>query len=209
MFEKVYGRIADQMNEKGGLAKRLFELTVSVGWKRFLHQQGRAGWWPAACWRHCRRLVAGKVTAKLGGNIRAAVSGGAALNEEIARVFIGLVVIVQGYGLTETAPIVGANPLEQCLFGRDTDPQVQVRIGDNELLVEEAWRDAQYWNNHAATAQILSPGNGCIPAARRASTTTIASTSPVASRTSWYSTVRRSRRATWNRRSRSITCSSR
>ena len=55
-------------------------------------------------------LRLGLGTAKLGGNIRAAISGGAALNAEIARVFIGLgVPLVQGYGLTETAPVVSAS----------------------------------------------------------------------------------------------------
>ena len=54
IFERVYGRISDQMEKKGGLAKKLFEMTVSIGWKRFQHQQGRGAWplgsllWPLA-----------------------------------------------------------------------------------------------------------------------------------------------------------------
>ena len=162
IFERVYGRIADQMNEKGGLAKKLFELTVHIGWKRFLHQQGRGGWpLGSLLWPLLERLVAGKVTAKLGGNIRAAVSGGAALNEEIAKVFIALgVPIVQGYGLTETAPIVSANPLEDNIPASVGIPirGVQVRIGDNdELLVKGPGVMLGYWNNHAATAQVIDP----------------------------------------------------
>ncbi|MDJ0738255.1 MAG: long-chain fatty acid--CoA ligase [Gammaproteobacteria bacterium] len=162
IFERVYGRIADQMNDKGGLAKRLFEITVNIGWRRFLHQQGR-GRWPlgSLLWPLLQRLVASKITSKLGGNIRAAISGGAALNEEIARVFIGLgVPIVQGYGLTETAPIVSANPLEDNIPSSVGVPirGVQVRIGDNdELLVKSPGMMLGYWNNHAATAQVIDP----------------------------------------------------
>ena len=162
IFERVYGRIADQMNKKGGLAKRLFELTVSVGWKRFLHQQGRGGWpLGSLLWPLLERLVAGKVTAKLGGNLRAAISGGAPLNEEIARVFIGLgVPIIQGYGLTETAPVISANPLEDNIPASVGVPirGVQVRIGkDHELMVKSPGVMLGYWNNHAATAQVIDP----------------------------------------------------
>jgi long-chain acyl-CoA synthetase len=162
IFERVYGRISDQMDEKGGLAKALFELTVNIGWKRFEHQQGRGGWpLGSLLWPLLERLVATKVTAKLGGNIRAAVSGGAALNPEIARVFIGLgVPIVQGYGLTETAPVVSANPLEDNVPSSVGIPirGVQVRIGDDsELLVKGPGVMLGYWNNHAATAQVIDP----------------------------------------------------
>ena len=160
IFERVYGRISDQMEKKGGLAKKLFELTVSIGWKRFLHQQGRGPWVPGSLlWPLLDRLVARKVASKLGGRIRAAISGGAALNEEIARVFIGLgVPIVQGYGLTETAPIVSANPLEDNIPGSVGLPirGVRVRIGDNdELQVHGPGVMLGYWNNHAATAQVI------------------------------------------------------
>ena len=160
IFERVYGRIADQMDAKGGLAKTLFDLSVSVGWRRFLYRQGRAAWSPGVMlWPLLDRLVASKVTAKLGGNIRAAISGGAALSPEIARVFIGLgVPIVQGYGLTETAPIVSANPLEDNVPSSVGLPirGVQVRIGDNdELLVKGPGVMLGYWNNHAATAQVI------------------------------------------------------
>jgi long-chain acyl-CoA synthetase len=162
IFERVYGRVADQMEQKGALAKGLFELTVRIGWKRFLYQQGRGAWPPSAIlWPLLNRLVASKVTARLGGNLRAAISGGAPLNESIARVFIGLgVPIVQGYGLTETAPIVSANPLQDNIPSSVGVPirGVQVRIGDNdELLVKGPGVMLGYWNNHAATTQVIDP----------------------------------------------------
>jgi long-chain acyl-CoA synthetase len=160
VFERVYGRVAAQIDKKGGLAKRLFELTVGIGWQRFLHQQGRGGWRLSfLLWPLLQRLVASKITDKLGGNIRVAVSGGAPLNEQIARVFIGLgVPLVQGYGLTETAPVVSANPLEDNIPSSVGVPlrNVQVRVGDNdELLVKGPGVMLGYWNNHAATSQVI------------------------------------------------------
>ena len=161
IFERVYGRISDQMEKKGSLAKNLFELTVSIGWKRFLHQQGR-GPWPlgSLLWPVLERLVASKLVSKLGGRIRVAISGGAALNEEIARVFIGLgVPIVQGYGLTETAPIVSANPIEDNIPSSVGIPirGVKVKIGENdELLVHGPGVMLGYWNNPVATAQVIN-----------------------------------------------------
>jgi long-chain acyl-CoA synthetase len=162
IFERVYSRITEQMERQGGVAQKLFDLTVWIGWRRFLHQQGRGPWPPASLlWPLLDRLVASKVTAKLGGRLRAAISGGAALNHEIARVFIGLgVPIVQGYGLTETAPVVSANPLEDNIPESVGVPirGVQVRIGDNdELLVKGPGVMLGYWNNHAATAQVIDP----------------------------------------------------
>jgi long-chain acyl-CoA synthetase len=160
IFERVYGRLSDQMEKKGGLAKRLFALAVSVGWRRFEREQGRAGWSPALLlWPLLRRLVADKVTARLGGRLRLAVSGGAPLNEEIAKVFIGLgVPIVQGYGLTETSPVVSVNPLHDNVPSSVgvPIPGAEVRIGDqDELLVRGPGVMLGYWNNHAATAKVI------------------------------------------------------
>ncbi len=162
IFERVYGRIVQQMEKKGTKAKWLFELTVRIGWQRFLWQQGRAGWpLGSLLWPLLERVVASKVTAKLGGSLRAAISGGAPLNEQIARVFIGLgVPIIQGYGLTETAPVVSANPLEDNVPSSVGVPirGVQVRIGENdELLVNGPGVMLGYWNDHAATAQVIDP----------------------------------------------------
>jgi len=160
VFERVRGRIADQTAKKGGLARRLFELTVRIGWKRFLHQQGR-GPWPVGSllWPLLDRLVAGKVASRLGGRLRAAISGGAPLNEEVAKVFIGLgVPIVQGYGLTETSPVISVNALQDNVPASVgvAIPGVEVRIGDNdELLVRGPGVMLGYWNNDAATAQVI------------------------------------------------------
>ena len=162
IFERVYGRIEAGLQQQGGLKRALFRATVAVGWRRFERQQGRAGWRPQLLlWPLLKRLVADKVMARLGGHMRLAVSGGASLPVPVARTFIGLgLPILQGYGLTETSPIISAKTLE------DNDPAsiglplrcLEVSIGeDDELLVKSPGVMLGYWNNHAATAATIDP----------------------------------------------------
>lgn len=160
IFERVYGRIKDQMSKRPFLARWLLELAVSVGWQCFLNEQKRSGWKPKQLlWPLMDKLVANKIKARLGGRLRAALSGGAPLSPEIAKVFIGLgVPILQGYGLTETSPQISVN-----LFERN-DPAsvgpplrgIDVKIGEqDELLVKSPGVMLGYWNNHAATAKMI------------------------------------------------------
>ena len=161
VFERVHQRVLDQLATRPAAVRGLFRLAVEAGWRRFLRAQGRAGWHPLLLlWPLLRRKVAAPVLAKLGGCLRAAVSGGAALPYGVARTFIGLgLPLLQGYGLTETSPVIAVNPLD------DNVPEsvgvpirgVQVRIGaDDELLVKGDNVMLGYWNNHTATAKVLT-----------------------------------------------------
>jgi long-chain acyl-CoA synthetase len=138
----------------------LFHLAVRVGWRRFEHAQGRAGWHPELLlWPLLDKLVAGNVTQKLGGRLRLAISGGAALSPEIARVFIGLgVPIYQGYGLTETSPVVCVNRPDSNLPASIGQPMpgIEVTIGDNdELLTRSRCVMRGYWKDDAATRAVI------------------------------------------------------
>jgi long-chain acyl-CoA synthetase len=160
IFEKVFARIQGQMSRQSGLKRALFKMTTDIGWRRFERQQQRASWHPGLlAWPLLRALVAEKVTAKLGGRLRMAVSGGAALSLPIAKTFIGLgVPILQGYGLTETSPVISVNVPEDNEPGSVGIPLngVEVRIGENdELLVKTPGMMQGYWNNHAATADMI------------------------------------------------------
>jgi long-chain acyl-CoA synthetase len=160
IFERVFARIQGQMDKQSGLKRALFNLTTEVGWHRFQRQQRRARWHPKLLfWPLLSHLVAGKVTDKLGGRLRLAVSGGAALSLPIAKTFIGLgVPILQGYGLTETSPVISVNVPEDNEPGSVGIPLkgIQVRIGDNdELLVKTPGMMQGYWNNHVATREII------------------------------------------------------
>ncbi len=160
IFERVYGRISEQMDKGPPFARWLFQQAVNVGWKHFEYRQRRRGPAPELlAWPLLRKLVAEKVTARLGGRLRLTFSGGAALSPDVARTFIGLgLPILQGYGLTETSPAVSVNRIDD---NRPSSvgiplPGVQVSIGeDDELLVKGPGVMLGYWNNPNATADMI------------------------------------------------------
>jgi long-chain acyl-CoA synthetase len=160
IYERVYGRIQDSLEKKGAFARLVFRLAVQVGWRRFERSQGRALWTPEQLlWPLLQKLVAGSVTEKLGGRLKMAISGGAALSPEIAQVFIGLgVPIYQGYGLTETSPVVCVNRPDSNVpasIGQPL-PGVEVKIGDNdELLTRSRCVMRGYWNDEEATRAMI------------------------------------------------------
>ncbi|MBI1425151.1 MAG: AMP-binding protein [Gammaproteobacteria bacterium] len=160
IFERVYNKIKIQLSEKPAFARKLFELTVAVGWHRFRHQQGKQAWHPKLLlWPLLNALVAQKIMAKLGGRLRLAVSGGAPLSFDIARTFMGLgLTISQGYGLTEASPVISTNKLE------DNEPDsvgqalagIETRLGEGgELLVRAPSVMMGYWNQEEATQAVI------------------------------------------------------
>jgi long-chain acyl-CoA synthetase len=162
IYERVYAAIKARLAEGPYFRSRLFEKAVEVGWRRFEHSQGRAGWSASfLLWPLLDALVASKIRARLGGNLRAALSGGAALPPDISRVFIGLgVIILQGYGLTESSPIISANSLEDNLPASVGTPirDVEVRIGEGSALHARGPNVMLgYWNNPAATQAVFTP----------------------------------------------------
>lgn len=160
IFERIAMKVRNSLAEKGGVTPLLFEAAVHVGWDEFLHQQKRGPWHAAAlAWPFLQSVVADKLLGKLGGRVRVAVCGGAPLSAPVARLFLGLgLPLVQGYGMTETSPIVSVNALD------DNDPlsvgrplgDVEVRIGEQqELLVRSPGVMLGYWNNADATRAVI------------------------------------------------------
>lgn len=160
IFERVYNKIQLQLQHKPRFAKFLFDLTINVGWHWFKYSQNKASWHPKLLLRPVlQNIVANKIINKLGGNLRLAVSGGAALSPDIARTFIGLGLnISQGYGMTELSPIVSTNLLH------DNEPDsvgqkfvnVDVKLGeDEELLVKGPSVMLGYLNNKEATDKTI------------------------------------------------------
>lgn len=163
IYERVYGAIRTKLEEGSSIKRRLFHLAVETGWARFEQEQGRGGWKPAfLLWPLLQKLVAQKVLDKLGGRLRVAISGGAALSAEVSRVFVGLgLPIVQGYGLTETSPVITGNHLENNFPDSVGQPirDVQVRLGaQSELQVKGPNVMLGYWNNEPATRALIGPG---------------------------------------------------
>ena len=162
IYERVWTAIRSKLDEGPPARRKLFMLAVDVGYARFEHAQGRGPWKPSfLLWPLLNKLVAAKVLARLGGRLRAAMSGGAALPPEISRVFIGLgLPVLQGYGMTESSPVACANrPQDNVPASVGLPiPGVQVKIGEqNALLIKGPNVMQGYWNNPEATRQVLLP----------------------------------------------------
>ncbi|QBK05279.1 long-chain fatty acid--CoA ligase [Hylemonella gracilis] len=171
IYERVHARLQEVLS-KSGFKQRLFEAAQAKGWRRFRAAQGlkgstaedqiqaaKAGWLRVLPWVLLRKLVAQPLLAQFGGRIRIAVSGGAPLAQTQARCFLGLgLPLLQGYGMTETSPVVAANRPDDndpATVGRAL-PGVQVRIGDNrELQVRGPSVMRGYWNRPEDTARVL------------------------------------------------------
>ena len=167
IYERVYGVVKGRL-AASPLKARLFQWAQNVGWRRFCRIQRLPvpGHMPAALdallWPILNRLVARPLLAQFGGRLRVAVSGGAALSHSIAHCFLGLgLPILQGYGMTETSPVVAANGLDDndpVTIGRAL-PGVQVRIGDmQELQVRSRSVMRGYWKREADTAAAFVDG---------------------------------------------------
>lgn len=159
IYERAYAALREVI-DSSALKRMLFALTVEIGWRRFEHAQGRArppGALARLLWPTLDRLIGAPVRARFGGRLRAAVTGGAPMTAEIARPFLALgIPLLQGYGMTESAPVIACNRLE------DNDPAsvgralsgVAVRIGDgNELLARGENVMLGYWNRPEDTAR--------------------------------------------------------
>ena len=161
IYERVYAGLRTKLAEGSVLARKLFYFAVSVGYSRFEQQQGRDTWhFSHLFWPILEKLVARKLMDKLGGRLRLAMSGGAALSPEISRIFIGLgLPILQGYGMTESSPVVCVNRLDDNLpssIGR-TISGVEVKLGENNaLLIRGPNVMLGYWNNPEATKAVIS-----------------------------------------------------
>ena len=160
IYERIYAAIKSKLDSGPALTRKLFMLTVDVGYARFEHRQGRGGWQPSfLLWPLLNALVAQKLLTRFGGRLRAAMSGGAALSAEISRVFIALGLdVLQGYGLTETSPVACANRPADNLpasVGRPA-PGVEVKIGDKgALMIKGPNVMLGYWHNEEATRGLI------------------------------------------------------
>jgi long-chain acyl-CoA synthetase len=160
IFERVHRKISSSLAAGPIWKRRLFGLTVDMGWRRFLYRQKRGEWsllfllWPLL-----ERLVARRVMAALGGKLRLTISGGAPLSPEIARFFIALgLQLLQGYGLTETSPSVSVNSEDDNrpeTVGKPLAGVEAMLAADGELLVRGPNVMSGYWCNPEATAAAI------------------------------------------------------
>jgi long-chain acyl-CoA synthetase len=169
IYERIHAKLLEKLSPTPW-KMQLYEAAQHKGWARFCAAQslpapapddGRAaGWMAALPWPVLQALVAQPLLAQFGGRVRVAVSGGAPLSPTIAKCFLGLgLPLIQGYGMTETAPVVSVNSLDDndpACVGKAL-PGVDVRIGDNrELQVRGPIVMKGYWKRPEDTAKILS-----------------------------------------------------
>jgi len=160
IFERIYAKIKEDLDNKPKLIWLLFKLTVDVGCKRFEYTQGRAKYsLSMLLWPLLDLLVAKKLKQVFGGKLSGAICGGAPLAPSISRIFNSLgITILQGYGLTETSPVITVNRLMHNIPASIglVYPDVEVCIGDNdELLARGDNVMLGYWNCPEETHKVI------------------------------------------------------
>ena len=164
LYENMYQRIVSGVKLKGGLSAKLFNKTVALGTKEYEQGLDKLNFLEKIQNRLLSKLVRDKVAGRFGGRLKAFISGGAPLNYDIGIFFHSLGVrLAQGYGMTETAPIVSCNPLDLNRIKIDTVgppvPRVEVKLAsDNELLVRGELTMNGYWNSTKLTNEVLKDG---------------------------------------------------
>ena len=164
VYEKFYAAIQEKVSQAAGVQKMLLKWALSVG---AAHSAAVLNGQPvplALRLEHALadRLVFHKVRAGVGGRIRFLISGSAPLSRKIAEFFhaIGLV-IVEGYGLTETSPVLTANPSAAPKFGTvgKPIPNVEIKIApDGEIVVRGPNVMTGYYKRAEATREVLVDG---------------------------------------------------
>jgi long-chain acyl-CoA synthetase len=161
LYETMRARILGGVQRAGGLKRKLFETAVALGTKHY-HDAHSLGLGERLLDGLVERLVREKVRGRFGGRLKALVSGGAPLNEDVGLFFLALgLPILQGYGQTESAPVISVNRPEMndvSTVGPPLDG-VEVKIaGDGEILVRGELVMEGYWNAPEATAAALVDG---------------------------------------------------
>jgi long-chain acyl-CoA synthetase len=162
VFEKLYANITQKGHESAGLKRRIFDWAVrvareSVRWKAY-GEDAPSGL--PLRWRIADRIVYAKIREGIGGRFRAFISGGGPLSRELAEFFWAVgVPVYQGYGLTETSPVVSANYPGANKVGTVGQPieHVNVRIAeDGEILVQGPCVMKGYYLKPADTNLVIS-----------------------------------------------------
>ncbi|MBP9689894.1 MAG: AMP-binding protein, partial [Bacteroidia bacterium] len=162
LLEKVYEKIVAKGHELTGIKKSLFFWALNLGLRYELN--GINGWWYEFQLKIANKLIFSKWREALGGNIQVIVSGGAALQPRLARVFCAAkIMVIEGYGLTETSPVIAVNSLQpnSIKFGTvgKVIKDVHLKFGDDgEILVKGPNVMMGYFNKPEETAKNIVDG---------------------------------------------------
>jgi len=159
-YQNLYNKINLNMKKQTGLKAKLINLTIRLGKKKLLNEKMTIV--EKFLNSLTNLLVRKKVQKQFGGNLRAFISGGGALDKEIGEFLnsIGLPTL-QGYGLTETSPVVSCNPIHKIKVETVGPPFKgnKVKIAeDGEILVKGENVMLGYWNKKEETAKVIKDG---------------------------------------------------
>jgi len=160
-LEKIYARLMEQGSRHSGVTRKIFDWSMEVAKRSALWRCGEA---PASLalrlqWYVASKLVYSKIRTGTGGNLRIVFSGGAPLSKDLAEFFWGVgIPVYQGYGLTETSPILTSNyPQNRVGSSGRPIPNVQIRIADDgEILAKGPCVMQGYYKDPESTRAVLS-----------------------------------------------------
>ena len=163
-YEKTYARILEEVRKAPAWRQKLFHWAVRIG-TRAVQKKIRGS--PVPVWlgfynQIAQRVVLNKIKQAMGGRIRFFISGGAPLSKDLARFFYAAdIMILEGYGLTETSPVIAVNALDDFKFGTVGKPIAGIRVEiaeDGEILTQGPCVMKGYYNHPQATAECIKDG---------------------------------------------------
>jgi len=164
LYERVYARVLATVESASPLKQRIFHWAAGLGAQKYAnHLAGRGdSAWLSAQLRLADALVFGTIRGRTGGRVRYFVSGSAPLAREIGEFFYGMgMLVLEGYGLTETSPFVSINRPHDFVFGTvgRPAPDTEVRIDEasGEILVRGPQIMRGYLNEPGETAAAIEP----------------------------------------------------
>jgi long-chain acyl-CoA synthetase len=160
LYETLHSRITRGVKKQGGIKEHLFKKTLELGRKEI--EMSSLGLVDYVLNVILSLIVRKKIQQKFGGRLKALVSGGAPLNTEVGLFFLSLGLrILQGYGLTESAPVISVNRPSKIKIETVGAPMTDVTIKiakDGEILVQGELVMQGYWMNDEATAESIQNG---------------------------------------------------
>ena len=164
IFEKIHAKIMDTVSSMTGVKKKLAEWSISVGLETVPFRQANKSlpFILGLKYKIADKLVLNKFRAALGGKVRACSSGGSALSKEVGSFFCGIgISIIEGYGLTETSPVMTLGDPDFFKFGTvgKPIPGVEVKIAaDGEIICRGHCVMQGYYKNEEATKEAIIDG---------------------------------------------------
>lgn len=161
LFERIKGRVEKGVLKKSKRDQKVFRWAINVGRQHFrvVEKKKKPGFLLKRKYALADKLVFSTIRERTGGRIRFFVSGGAALPRDVGEFFLGIgLKVIEGYGLTESSPVIAANRLEFAKLGTVglPLPNVEVKIAeDGEILARGESIMQGYYNDPVATAEAL------------------------------------------------------